>query len=139
MPSKSVFILQNHGGSVARNVRIEPLRLPVGEATFEPVDHIAEKRHREVVPTIENFGVLQKHNLGHLLVKEWDSAGEPTDEFVYPIRVVYDDYADRKFETTFNMVFHAVRFTIRDNHSSAWPGNQRPIFEIRDTKVKPLP
>jgi hypothetical protein len=78
---------------------------------------------------------LQKRHIGHLLAKEWDTAGIATDEFVRPMRVVYEDYTGRKFETTFNLVFHAVRYTIRDNHGQSWPGHEAKIFEVRDTGV----
>jgi hypothetical protein len=135
LPSKTIFILRNHGGGIARNVQVEPLTLQTGKAVFPRVDHIAAKQNDEIIPTIEGFGVLQKHHIGHLLHKEWDSGGVATDEFVRPMRIAYQDYAGRKFETTFNLVFHAVRYTIRGNHSQSWPGHQATIFEVRDTTV----
>jgi len=138
-PAKTVFVLQNHGGGIARRVQIEPLGLLSGTAVFDLIDHIGEKETGEVTPTIEQLGVFFNNHIGYLLQKEWNAtAGDLVDEFVRPMRIEYENYAGRRFETAFNIVFHAVGYTLRENARRTWPWHQKRIFEVRDTKVRPL-
>jgi hypothetical protein len=41
-----------------------------------------------VLPEIEQFGTLQRHDLSHLMMKAWDAAGELVEEFSRPMRIV---------------------------------------------------
>ena len=132
----TVFILQNHGGDVAHKCSIEPMVLSTGRVTFEVVDTIPIGIKVEVSPNVENAGVLQHHDIKAPLRKEWDKGGEATSEFFKKLRMVYEDFRERKFETSFELVYYPVLDIARQARRNAALDKAAPVLRVRNVKIR---
>lgn len=128
---RTEIILRNHGGEVAHNVQVSSLRFASATAEFKTIATIAPGKDQRVVPEIDGAGVLQRHDLTYLLMREWDSCGELRAEFVRPVEVTYQDYAKRAFRTTFELVYLPINEITNRNHPSS---SARPVLEIRNVE-----
>ena len=144
-PYKSVFVLSNHGGGIAKNVRLNTLKLKCGIVEFDTVDHLPSGERAEITPTaVPTVGVLNdfpmallNHHIGYLLHREWDVLGEEpiTGDFVRSMRVAYENFQNRAFETTFDLVFHPIVFQLRGSRNSK-ELRTRPAFEVTNTNIQ---
>jgi hypothetical protein len=125
--SKTVFLLSNLGGDVAHKVQVEPLTLHSGQIRFDSVETIPTGTSKEILPTVENVSVFSRHNMNSILMNEWDAAGNVTSEFPNHIRILYEDFAHRQFETAFDLVYLPLNDIV-----------QRNPFEIRNMEFRPL-
>ena len=128
--------MRNLGDEVAHRVQIEPLKVSSGEAIFQRLETIPVNESGSVLPKIEQFGALQRHDLSHLMMKAWDAAGEMVGEFSRPMRIVYEDYLKNRFETTFDLVYLPATAIMNRNHPSLLGAKERHVFEIRNVEIK---
>jgi len=135
--AKTVFLLHNRGQDVAHRVQIQPLKLNCGEATFPSVEVLGQDEEKPVVPEIEKITPIWRHDISRILLKEWDHAGDISVlEFIRPMSITYEDYnSKRKWETTFDLVYHAVQDILERD----WKLSEKPeLLQVRNIKFKPL-
>ena len=135
---ETLFVLRNEGGDVAHKVQIEPLSVVSGTAQFNRVETLPSGERKTVQPKIERFSIFERHDVARLLRKEWDAAGELTDEFSRPMRITYEDFAGTKFETAFTLLLHPIRDILKLRHKRNWPRNERETIEIIDVATRRL-
>jgi hypothetical protein len=135
--AQTVFALRNEGGEVAQKVLIEPLTLTTSTTSFGLVEAIRSKNSQDVVPDIERVSPLHRHDITEACMKEWDAAGVVAPTFSRPMRILYEDYKGRKFETKFDLVYFPIQDIVRQQHST-WPGRKKEILKITNLEIRPL-
>src|ERR1700693_1120006 len=71
----TAFLLKNQGGGVAHNVRIQPLKLSLGEISFGEKAFIGVGEQDEFITKVPVSGggfVFARHSLFYALNKEWE-------------------------------------------------------------------
>lgn len=134
----TVVVLRNHGGDVAHKVEIEPLALTTDRITFEAVDTIPAGGKSEVLPDVERVGVLQKHDIRAALLKEWNAAGKLDPEFSRKLRVTYEDFRKRRFETSFDLVYSPIRDIIRQKGRNRALDEATTVLRVTNVEIKPI-
>ena len=140
-PPATVFRFRNGGGTVAHKIQLRPITSSLGEAVFEKVDSIAVGENREVLPKIERAGIFQKNDIADLLMKQWNAAGELTEEHAVPCSVTYEDYSGKlKFESTFDLVYFPIHDISRRNRVAKGKRrpNDRDLLQVRNVEFKRL-
>jgi pyrimidine deaminase RibD-like protein len=135
--SKTPFVLHNRGGDVAHDVRIHPIKLKTSTITFESVGALAPGNKGQVLPCMEGAGALAPHNIAHWLHRDWDSNGQLVEEWSVCVRITYEDFAKKHFETALDLVYLPVKATFRDNHT-AWGGDDSAVFQLRNFEFRRL-
>jgi len=131
------FMLRNDGGDVAHDVAIEPLHLYMGRVTFETVDTIHNGHSSQVFPNVENAGIFRHRNIKTALIKEWNAAGELTSELSKAMRTTYNDYTrKRKFETSFDLVYHPILDIGRQGRRNEALDKANPVLRIRNVRIR---
>jgi len=129
------FVLTSHGGDVAHKCSTESLVFSDGQVTFEVVETIPGAGGKaEMLPTVENAGVLQHRNIKVALRKEWDRAGKLTSEFPVNMRMSYEDFKERKFETSFELVYLPILDIAHEQHPNAY--KPTPVLRVRNIKLR---
>ena len=82
----------------------------------------SEKAH--VIPRIEDSAPFK---IDHYLAEDWNLNGERIEEWPVSIRIIYNDFKGDRFETTVDLLYLAIRPTLRKNH----PRRKEAIFEAR--------
>jgi pyrimidine deaminase RibD-like protein len=137
----TVFRFRNEGGGAAHKVQLQPIISSFGDAVFRCVDSIAVGTDHEVVPDIKQFGTFQKHDVAYLLMKQWDVAGELTEEYLVPCSVKFEDYSGKiKFESRFDLVYYPILDISRRRRRARGETrpNDREILQVRNINFKRL-
>lgn len=130
---KSVFTIRNDGESEARRIAIEPLALLKGSAKFDTIESLAAHNHTTILP--ETTDRFERHDIGKIMLRTWDAVGELSEEFSAPMRVTYQDFSGRSFETKFDLVLFPideVLFNKRDN----WHRVAKTLT-VRNIEIRP--
>jgi hypothetical protein len=135
---KTPFTLKNEGGEVAHKICIENLSLLMGEASFPSIEALSSKDAKTVEPELGNMFRFEKHNIAALMLKEWDTAGKLTEEFVRSMRVTFEDFRKAKFETTFDLVFEPIVYILRKKPSFHESYESKKTLTIRNLEIRPL-
>ncbi|HEV2964702.1 MAG TPA: hypothetical protein VG649_22930 [Candidatus Angelobacter sp.] len=131
------FVLDNQGKDTAHAVHIHSLRLNRKQVNFPSVEVVAAGTKKETLPTIENVGAMQQHDIFHWLLKDWDANADAplVDEWPIPITLNYSDFSRKKnFEVTMKLVFHPIRYLLEKDRE--WPPHDRILWEFRDIEFK---
>lgn len=145
----TTFVLRNLGGDVAHGVKIEPLKLISGMASFEAVDHIAAHEQAILLPGLSTppqgvFGIAQRHDIRQIMLKDWDSEGRGSGtvppEFSRRMRILYKTFSRTEIETTFDLVFLPIKYIARRNYNERPRDQKNPeTLQIRNLEIKPIP
>ena len=135
---RTSFILNNQGKDVAHEVQIHTFKLDHRAVTFDPVEAIPPGENGETLPTIEGVdGTMYEHNIFHWLSKDWDAHGELIEEWPIPVELTYTDFSKKKlFSVKMVLVFHAIRYLLKERHKEAPSPLDRPFWEMRDIEFK---
>jgi hypothetical protein len=132
---RTPFVLHNRGGDVAHNVQIDSFTLNKHTVTFESVGVIAPEDKRDILPSIEEAGALTHHNILHWLTADWNAAGKPVAEWPVSVRVTYENFAKRKFETRLELLCFPIK-AIHQQNRPAWPQDNSPILMTRNFEFR---
>jgi hypothetical protein len=108
-------------------VELEPIALPSGRITFSRIETLPAGATKHVFPTVEHVSALSHHRINGILMKEWDAKGEVTSEFPIHMRIHYENFSHKRFETTFDLIYLPVKDIVEQNP-----------FEIRNLELQPL-
>lgn len=130
-PMQTRLVLENGGETEAHNVEVKEIQLRIGKVTFtdHPIGVIHPTQKEEITPRCDAFGPAFSMNIIYALRKEF---GTYTDQLTretisIPMIVTYLDFQDQKFETTCDLVFHAIRDALKPNF-----GNDKPSVEFQN-------
>lgn len=135
---RTPFILHNQGKTTAHNVAIQSFKLKRKNVVFPDVAAIAVDDRAEVLPSVEDASQMQKHDIFHWLIQDWDGNGTLTDEWPIEIAVRYSDpLGKRHFEAKMTLLFHPIKHIMyrRTSESSSPPFiSKDPTWEFKNIR-----
>jgi hypothetical protein len=128
----NAFILENRGGSVAHDVRINTIRFGYSEITFETLDNIPINKSAKFTPTVES-NEIGKHYILNVMEEAWDRNSNSTFKpLPFTVSIEYTDFrGDRKLETVVEVNFSYPNLSFSRNHSGS---KSDEIFAISSTR-----
>ena len=136
--SGTAIVLRNDGGDVAHNVSLGPLVLTTGQVDFPSVPVLPAHNNVKISAVVENVSVFQNHDIKAALMKEWNAAGELTNEFCKKMRITYEDFRKREFETSFDLIYHPILDVHRQGRRNEALDKRNPVLTIRNVEIKRL-
>jgi hypothetical protein len=141
VPNKTPFVFTNRGGDVAHKIQVQPISINHRTVTFDPIEVIAVGEGNSTLPTAVGLGVLQEHDILHLMVSEWDQAfravtlgGLDVGEWPKRLTITYQDFTGKQFEATADLIVFPIANTLRDKHGDS--KHEHKTVEVRNIKFK---
>jgi hypothetical protein len=132
------FLLQNRMGSIAHNIRIQPLTIGKTEISFPPLAHLDVNGQHKILPNIEG-GLFQLHDILSPLSKAWQAQGEPNEDFKFSLVVEYTDVTKiKQFQATADLTYQSVQHLIVGNNALKAQVHSYEIIRLDDTTFKRL-
>ena len=139
--NETTFFLCNNGGSVARNIQLQPIDLICGRLVFESVGSISKGAKQGLRPHLDGVGILPAFDVIPLFNREWDAVGRSTgtipEELMIPVAIQYQNHRGAPFETTADLVFFGIK-----EHMQRSPGRifeYDPVTSVRNVRSTKLP
>jgi hypothetical protein len=135
MFSRTPFVFQNRGKDTAHNVAMEPFKLDRKTVTVPKIELIHADEEASGLPTIDKSdSFMEKNDIFHWLLRDWNANGELIDEWPIRLRVNYEDFNHQKFTAAMTLVFHPIRQIMSE--SGNWPNYKDVTWEMRDIDFK---
>jgi hypothetical protein len=143
---KTLFHFTNSGGDVAHNIQVQPLTINHLSVIFDPISDIAVNKTKTTIPTIPGIGIAGGHDILNLMEKEWGEAWEQrrlasqprVDEWKTGITVTYEDFAEKRFEMTCDLVVFPLNRELRNRQALTRLGEHYKTVEVRNIKFRPI-
>lgn len=124
------LVIANRGGSDAHNVKVHDMVMRSATIRFDgPIGVIAAGDDAPATPTCDRFGPAFSRNILMALKKEAETYEDIIlkETISVPIRVTYADFRGVEFETTCDLIYHAIRDALKQTL-----GDDKPSVEFHN-------
>jgi hypothetical protein len=137
--TKTTIMLQNHGGAVAHNVKIQDLTVRGRNITFDSVAAIGATTTVALFPDISGNPFSNTHDLLSALRQDWEvSTGELTHEYPWKLVIDYEDVLHHTFRSNIDLMYYPVQDLHERNKAHDWPKRSFRIVEVKSIEIMRL-